>query len=124
MWLTFMLLACGQGTRTDDLPAPIQQAMAQDLPDELSAGRLAFRTHCAGCHGADAAGDGPASAALADEPGALAITSRDPVALRRTIERGVPGTAMQGFGSLDDSDLDAVAGWLASLPPPAAVEGE
>ncbi len=33
-------------------------------PTPASSGREMFRTYCAACHGADAKGDGPASAAL------------------------------------------------------------
>jgi mono/diheme cytochrome c family protein len=116
MWFAILLLACGPGPSADDLPPPVQEAMAQALPDDLSAGRLAFRSHCAGCHGSDAGGDGPAAAALSGSEAGLAIRGRDPARLRSTIERGVTGTAMQGFVDLDDVDLDAMVAWLVSLP--------
>ncbi len=121
MWMVILLLACGQDPEPVELPAPVQRAMTQDLGPELGEGRKAFRDHCQACHGMDALGDGPAAAALADTPGALAIRSRDPAKLERTIRRGIPGTAMQGFGGLEDAQIEAMAAWLAGLaPPPAA----
>lgn len=122
MWFAILLLACGPDPSADDLPPPVQEAMAQALPDDLSAGRLAYRSHCAGCHGADATGDGPAAAALSGSEAGLAINARDPDRLRRIIEGGIAGTAMQGFEKLDDDELEAMVTWLASLPAPAADE--
>jgi len=119
MWLVILLLACGQDPQTEALPDAVQRAMAQDLSPELGAGRRAFREHCQACHGLDAEGDGPAAAALEDEPGDLAITTRDPDALKRTIRRGVSGTAMQGYDKLDDTDIDAMVAWLTGLSAPA-----
>ncbi len=119
MWHVFLLLACGQAPQTDELPEAVQRAMAQDLSPELGVGRGAFREHCQGCHGLDAGGDGPASAALEDAPGDLAITTRDPDALMRTIRRGVSGTAMAGYDELEDAQLEAMVAWLAGLPAPA-----
>ena len=97
--------------------------MAQDSSQELGKGRKAFRQHCHACHGQHAQGDGPAASALSDTPGALAITTRDADRLLRTIRRGVPSTAMQGYSSLAEEDLEAMAAWLASLGPPAAAPG-
>jgi len=119
MWLVFLLLACGQAPQTEALPDAVQRAMAKDLSPELGAGRRAFREHCQACHGPDAGGDGPAAAALEDRPGDLAITTRDPDALKRSIRRGVSGTAMQGHDKLDDGDLEVMVAWLAGLPAPA-----
>ncbi len=124
MWLLFLALACGPQPGSEELPPPVLQAMAQDLSPELGAGRAAFREHCQACHGLDAGGDGPAAGALEDTPGDLAIRSRDPATLLRAIRRGVPGTAMQGYSKLDDELTQAMAAWLASLPPPAAAGTE
>ncbi len=118
MWL-LLLLACGQTPERAELPPAVQQAMAQDLDPALGAGRRAFREHCAACHGLNAAGDGAAAAALQEEPGSLAIRSRDPDALLSTIQRGVSGSAMQGYRHLDDDLTAAMVAWLASLPEPA-----
>jgi mono/diheme cytochrome c family protein len=49
---------CGQN---ENRPA-IQRTPAGPTP--VSSGKEMFRTYCAACHGADAKGDGPASAAL------------------------------------------------------------
>jgi cytochrome c oxidase cbb3-type subunit I/II len=119
MWLPILLLACGQEPVADPTPVPVQQAMAEALPDDLSQGRLAFRTHCSKCHGRDAAGDGPAASALSSTPGDLAITTRDPDKLSRTMRKGVTGDPMKSFESeLEDRELRAITAWLASLGPP------
>jgi len=118
MWIALLLLACGQEPQVEDLPPVVQEAMAQDLDAAQGAGRQAYRTHCQDCHGMDAAGDGPASAALEDEPGDLAITSRDPDRIRRAIQYGIKGTAMPAH-KLDAAELDGMVAWLASLPEPA-----
>jgi mono/diheme cytochrome c family protein len=123
MLLPLLLLACTSGPATDALPPAVQQAMAQDLPDDLAAGRVAFRSHCASCHGRDAAGDGPAATALGAEAGALPIVSRDPDRIRRVLRNGLPGTAMQAF-DLPEEQREAVVAWLASLPPPGAAQSE
>ncbi len=117
MWL-LILLACGQAPQQAELPPAVQRAMAQDLDGELGPGRLAFREHCQACHGLHADGDGPAAAALQDEGSSLAIQGRDQDALLRTIRGGVQGSAMQGYGHLDDELTLAMARWLASLPEP------
>ena len=90
-----------------------------------------FRKHCIQCHGATGDGMGPTSALLAPYPrdfrrGTFKFKST-PIGkkpthsdLVRTLENGVPGTAMPAFGTLNRSsefsgDVDALAHYVRFL---------
>ncbi len=90
-----------------------------------------FRKHCIQCHGTTGDGMGPASALLAPYPrdfrrGTFKFKST-PIGkkpthsdLVRTLENGVPGTAMPAFGTLNRSsefseDVDALAHYVRFL---------
>ena len=95
-----------------------------------------FRKHCVQCHGTTGDGQGPASALLAPYPrdfrrGSFKFKStpigKKPthVDLVRTLENGLPGTAMPAFGTLNRStefaeDVDALAHYVRYL----SVRGE
>lgn len=79
---------------------------------------------CQGCHGVDA--NGPADARLGTWP-ALRGQHADYVVSRLKAYRdGKPGDSSNGFvmegvaRTLDDASIDAIAAWLAALPPAAA----
>lgn len=65
-------------------------------------------------------GDGPLATSLNPKPTALAehlrARERSLFALHQIISNGVPGTAMQGFGSLSDEDRWALAFFVGTLP--------
>jgi mono/diheme cytochrome c family protein len=90
-----------------------------------------FRRHCAGCHGISGDGAGPAAAVLDPYPrdfrnGVFKYTSTAGGAkplgedLRRTLQEGIPGTAMPSFRKLPGEQLDALLEYVKYL----AIRGE
>ncbi|MDA7915693.1 c-type cytochrome [Verrucomicrobia bacterium] len=92
-------------------------------------GRYVYKLQCVPCHGITGRGDGPWAAGMPEQPRNFRMgifkyrttpmgfqpTEDD---LRRTITRGVSGTAMPTFGkTLNDRDLTAVIYYLKSRSP-------
>lgn len=96
-------------------PIPAAPLAAPDL----ARGARIYATTCAGCHGANGRGDGPAAAGLQPRP--IDFTDRSRAAERSTLSlyqavtRGVPGTAMPSFPELSTADRWAVAFHVGSL---------
>lgn len=89
-------------------------------------GRYAYEKHCALCHGNTGRGNGPWAAELDVKPrnfrsgifkfrttayGSLPVEED----LRRTIRRGISGTAMPVFAQLRDEEVDAIIVYLKNL---------
>jgi len=109
--------------------------LEQELGRQRAAdGERIFKRACAACHGAAGRGDGPAAADL--DPPPRDLTSRRfrfrttptgalprPDDLKRTIRRGLPGTAMTGYGDLfSERELDSLVAFVYALhgdPSPA-----
>ncbi len=72
-----------------------------DDPEAAAAGEEVYRANCVSCHGADGAGDGPATDDLARPPADLAgiVPHRLDGELAWTIAAGVAGTQMPAFGT-------------------------
>ena len=112
-WLLLLLLAF------------TQQATAQDLGDDDSPQRKLYLLHCGGCHGATGQGDGVAARFVFPKPrdfttGKMRLVSTvNRVAsakdIRMSIERGFPGTSMQGWRELGDAALDQLVGEVMRL---------
>jgi mono/diheme cytochrome c family protein len=115
------------------LPGQPDAADIVPRPSAVMDSALLFRQNCAGCHGAE--GRNGAALDLSD-PVYLAIVSDD--ALRQTISKGRPGTAMSAFarsegGMLTSEQIDAIIHgirqrWskpesLSAAPPYAASSG-
>lgn len=103
-------------------------AMAAGPPtgDPQGAARGLFRRHCATCHGISGDGAGPTALVLDPYPrdfrrGIFKYTSTKagikPLKsdLRRTLMRGVPGTAMPSFAQLSPRELDALVEYVKYL---------
>ena len=96
---------------------------------ELARGAELYEDHCSLCHGAFGAGNGPASPLLFPPPrdfsqGLFRIVSTEDrvpseADLVRTLRRGLPGSAMPGFGWMPEEDLAALAAHVRRL----SVEG-
>ena len=56
---------------TDAYPTTYQRPAVPYLASSIAAGALAYREHCASCHGPSGAGNGPAGAALSPPPSDL-----------------------------------------------------
>lgn len=91
---------------------------------DLRAGAALYRAQCAGCHGAEGRGDGPAAAGL--EPAPTAFSDRERHGRRSvhglyaTITLGVEGTAMPAFAALRDHQRWDLAFHVADLGATAA----
>src|SRR5207302_4528947 len=79
------------------------------------AGRTAFESRCARCHGADAMG-GEHGPDIVHAPTARALTEGD---LRKLIRTGIPAAGMPAF-ELDATELSVLARYVHALLAPAA----
>lgn len=101
----------------------------QRTPD-LAAGTELYGQHCAGCHGIDGRGDGPAAKGLEPAPAdfhdAARMGQRSAYGLYNTITLGVAGTSMRAFKELSEGERWALAFFVANLPgsPEARARGE
>lgn len=90
----------------------------RSVPD-LQQGRSLYQAHCASCHGAAGAGDGPLAKQLDPQP--IAFTdaerarARSLMALYQVITQGVEGTSMPPFATLSESDRWALAFYIGTL---------
>lgn len=109
--VTGAFLICAGCSSAPGRPKSDSESLA---PDQVSAFTTLYSQNCAGCHGVSGKG-GPAIA-LAD-PVFLAIA--DDNVVRRTIENGVPSTAMPAFvkssgGMLTEKQVDEIVRGLRS----------
>jgi high-affinity iron transporter len=107
---------------------PMPRAPSQ-VPD-LSGAAALYQQHCAACHGATGAGDGPAGAALDPPPmdftNAARARQRSVFALQQVIEQGLAGTGMASYAHLPESDRWALAFYVGqfAFPQSRAARGE
>lgn len=109
------------------VPVPYQ-SVSNPLPrshGSIARGAAVYAQHCASCHGATGAGDGPAGRALKSPPGDLAWLSQvptvewEPFMYWSVAEGGAPfGSAMPAYkDALAPADIWAVIGFIqARLP--------
>ena len=102
-------LAAGCAGESDDAKGAVAQGKA-----------LFTRNGCAVCHGPDGRGDGQIAATLQPPPRDF----RDPAAYKnghskaaiaRTIQKGMPGTSMPGYGHLSAEEREQIAAYIRSL---------
>ena len=94
---------------------------SDDAKDAVAQGKALFiRNGCAVCHGPDGRGDGQIAATLKPPPRDF----RDPAAYKnghskaaiaRTIQKGMPGTSMPGYGHLSAEEREQMAAYIRSL---------
>jgi putative heme-binding domain-containing protein len=77
---------------------------------DLTAGRAAFVSNCAFCHGTT--GEGGRGPNLTT---AQSVHGRDEASLRRVITKGVPGSQMPGFGNFEEPSLTDLVLYVKSL---------
>ncbi len=111
----------------DDLTDRVARLERELGKQRAAAGERIFARACAACHGATGRGDGPAAADL--DPPPRDLSSRRfrfrttptgllprPDDLKRTIRRGLPGTAMSGYGDLfSERELDSLVAFVYAL---------
>ena len=128
-----VLLGAASVLFADDLTDRIARLERELGKQRAAHGERIFARACAACHGTAGRGDGPAAADL--DPAPRDLTSRRfrfrttptgalprPEDLKRTIRRGLPGTAMAGYGDLfSERELDSLVAFVYALhgdPPP------
>ncbi len=96
-----------------DVLAAYPVALAPTAPPDLAHGATLYVEHCASCHGASGAGDGPISVGL--DPAPIDFTDRSRArerslfGLYQVIGQGLDGTSMASFDWLADEDRWALA---------------
>jgi len=99
-----MLTAAAQAQIPRD-PTPI---VAKTSPADVANGKLLYEATCSRCHGLDAGGsDGPSLQGVPDRLGDQAMGD--------IIRGGIPGTGMNGFGSLNAEETGQVIGYIRTL---------
>jgi cytochrome c oxidase cbb3-type subunit III len=109
---TFSALAPPVSAQIPRDPTPI---VAKTSPADLAQGKLLYEATCSRCHGLDGGGsDGPSLQGVAERLGDQATGD--------IIRGGIPGTGMNGFGSLNVDETDQVVGYLKTLGRTAETE--
>ncbi len=103
-----------------DVPPLDPATVLQPTPQLVARGRDLFTRNCAACHGPDGAGDGPAANGLRPAPRDLtrgAAWTNGPTlpAIFRTLETGVPGSAMVAWDFLGQRNRMALVHYVRSL---------
>ena len=101
---------------------PLTARFAQDpLPDDaatIDAGRQAFQTRCAICHGPRGRGDGPAAQTMVPKPFDLTVhvPQHAPGEIHYWISEGIPGTQMPAWKEqLSDTERWQLVRFLEAL---------
>ncbi|MFQ5589980.1 MAG: c-type cytochrome [Phycisphaerae bacterium] len=121
-----LLTGCGGGGEealpsTGGSPAAIRSALVAE-------GRTAYATYCVGCHGVAGDGQGPAAVFLDPKPrdfrlakfkfsstrSGMLPTDGD---LKRTIRRGLRGSAMPGWKLLPTGTVEALVAYIKTFSP-------
>ncbi len=76
-----------------------------------------FARDCAGCHGKDGLGDGPAAEALTPVPRNLATARFSDRSLSESLWNGVPGSSMPSWSDLPSGDLIGLVAYLKTIAP-------
>jgi len=106
---TALFLVFGIATRGQSKPATTS-ASKQKTADEM-AGKQAYSTNCAGCHGLDGKG-GERAPDIVTRPQVRQLSD---VAILRVLEAGVPNTSMPSFRFLDAKTRNELVAHLRTL---------
>jgi cytochrome c oxidase cbb3-type subunit III len=86
-------------------PTPV---VSKNSPEDVAIGKKLYEATCSRCHGLDAGGsDGPSLQGAPERLGDDAMGG--------IIRGGIPGTGMNGFGSLSAEETGQVIGYLRTL---------
>ena len=100
-----------------DAPFPdlANERSTQSLDERRHAGAETFAAYCAGCHGADGGGNGPAAATLLPHPANLKLAIYSNALLGNILWNGRPGTSMPAWRDLSKSELANVIVYVQGL---------
>ena len=120
------IAAAARKLRWDVINAYAVAVSPKTAPDVM-AGASLYRSVCAGCHGTEGGGNGPAASALEPKPSDFhdrkRMTQRSVYGLYNAITLGVKGTAMAAFSNLTENDRWALALHVAGFPVSAEERG-
>jgi cytochrome c oxidase cbb3-type subunit III len=86
-------------------PTPV---VSKNSPEDVATGKKLYEATCSRCHGLDAGGsDGPSLQGAPERLGDDAMGG--------IIRGGIPGTGMNGFGSLSADETGQIIGYLRTL---------
>ena len=99
---------------------PAKTRRGGDIPalppsTDLARGQQLYSDHCASCHGATGAGDGPGAAALKPRPANLVEHEYSGERLAEALWNGVSGSAMPAWRDYQPEDLAALAAMVKGL---------
>lgn len=90
------------------MPRDTTPVVAKTSPEDIAAGKKLYEATCSKCHGLDGGGgDGPSLQGAPERLGDAEVGS--------IIRGGIPGTGMNGFGSLNMDETGQVVGYLRTL---------
>jgi caa(3)-type oxidase subunit IV len=96
-------------------------------PELVAKGKELFAQQCVSCHGVDGKGDGPAATALNPHPRNFHDTTgwkngRKPTMVFKTLNEGLPPSAMASYSTLPSDDRWALVHYVLSLGPKAEAD--
>lgn len=113
------ILAAGAAAALASAASAAGAAAPRKTHELLEKGKASYATNCAACHGDAGKGDGVAAAALSPKPRDLVSGKYQrgtaPKQVFDTVTRGIPGTAMAGFGHLPDDERWALTYYVLDL---------
>ncbi len=124
---TILILSCALALAAE-AETPVSLAESLTTQGLVQSGRESFINRCSGCHGMNADGNGPAAVMLNPRPRNLVAGSfkfrSTPMGtlptvsdLLRTINQGIPGSAMPPFKELSDMEKLSLVAYIRSLRP-------
>ena len=106
--LVFALHALTQTSLRAQIPRDTTPIVAKTSPEDIANGNTLFEATCSKCHGLDGGGsDGPSLQGAPERLGDAEVGS--------IIRGGIPGTGMNGFGSLSVDETGQIVGYLRTL---------
>jgi cytochrome c oxidase cbb3-type subunit III len=106
--LMLLLPGLGRIALEAQIPRDPTPVVAKTSPEDVAAGKVLYESTCSKCHGLDGGGgDGPSLQGAPERLGDAEVGS--------IVRGGIPGTGMNGFGSLNVDETGQVVGYLRTL---------